>query len=60
MLYRPAEDTSEERDLAAQNPGKVAELLALHEAWAKRHFPNRTPHVKARPLGQFPRTKVDP
>lgn len=60
MLYRPADDISEQHDLAAQNPAKVAELLALHEAWAKRHFPNRTPHVKARPLGQFPRTAVDP
>ena len=60
MLFRPAEDAGEEKDLAAQNPQKVAELLALHEAWAKRHFPNRTPHVKARPLGLFPRTRSDP
>ena len=59
MLFRPAEDISEERDLAAQHPGKVAELLALHEAWAKRHYPNRVPHVKARP-GLFPKTRADP
>jgi hypothetical protein len=60
MLFRPAEDISEERDLAAQHPEKVAELTALHEAWAKRHFPKRIPHVNARPLGLFPRTRSDP
>lgn len=60
MLFRPAEDISEERDLAAQHPEKVAELLALHEAWARRHFPNRIPHVKARPIGLFPPTRSDP
>jgi arylsulfatase A-like enzyme len=60
MLFRPAEDISEERDLAAQHPEKVAELTALHEAWAKRHFPNRIPHVNARPLGLFPKTRSDP
>jgi arylsulfatase A-like enzyme len=60
MLFRPAEDISEERDLAAQHPEKVSELLALHEAWAKRHFPKRIPHVNARPLGLFPRTRSDP
>jgi arylsulfatase A-like enzyme len=60
QLYRPADDIGEEKDLAAQNPQKVAELMALHDAWAKRHFPNRTPHVKARPLGLFPKTRNDP
>jgi arylsulfatase A-like enzyme len=60
MLFRPAEDISEERDLAAQHPEKVAELVALHEAWAQRHFPKRIPHVKARPLGLFPKTRTDP
>lgn len=60
MLFRPAEDISEEQDLAAQNPQKVAELVARHEAWAKRNFPNRTPPVKARPLGLFPKTRSDP
>jgi arylsulfatase A-like enzyme len=60
MLFRPAEDIGEERDLAAQHPEKVAELLALHEAWAKRNFPNRIPHLKARPIGLFPRTRSDP
>ena len=60
MLFRPAQDTGEEHDLAAQHPEKVADLLALHEAWAKRHYPNRIPHVKTRPLGLFPRTRSDP
>lgn len=60
MLFRPAEDPGEERDLAGEHPQKVQELLALHEAWAKRHFPNRTPHTKTRPLGLFPATRLDP
>jgi hypothetical protein len=60
MLFRPAEDVSEEHDLASKHPDKVREMLALHEAWAKRHFPNRTPHVKQRPLGLFPKTRADP
>jgi arylsulfatase A-like enzyme len=60
MLFRPQQDPGEEHDLAAQHPEKVAELLALHEAWAKRHFPNRIPHVKTRPLSLFPRTRSDP
>jgi arylsulfatase A-like enzyme len=60
MLFRPAEDKSEEHDLAAQQPEKVAELLALHEAWAKRYFPNRIPHVTARPFALFPKTRSDP
>jgi len=60
MLFRPAEDISEEHDLAEKYPEKVADLMALHEAWAKRHFPNRIPHVKARPFGLFPKTRADP
>ncbi len=39
-LYRVAEDTSEQNDLAAQQPAKVAELLALHEGWKQRYYPN--------------------
>lgn len=60
MLFRPADDISEEHDIAAEHPEKVAELLALHEAWAKRYFPHRIPHVKARPFNLFPRTRADP
>lgn len=60
QLFRPAEDIGEQHDLAAKHPEKVAQLLALHEAWAKRHFPNRTPHVTKRPLGLFPKTAIDP
>jgi arylsulfatase A-like enzyme len=60
MLFRVADDISEEHDLAGKNPEKVTELLALHEAWAKRHYPNRVPHAKARPGGLFPKTRSDP
>jgi arylsulfatase A-like enzyme len=60
MLYRVADDISEEHDLAAQYPDKVAELLALHEEWAKRYFPNRIPHVKQRSYYTFPKTPTDP
>jgi hypothetical protein len=55
-----ADDISEEHDLAAQYPDKVAELLALHEEWAKRYFPNRIPHVKQRSYYTFPKTPTDP
>ena len=60
MLFRPAEDISEEHDLAAKHPEKVSELLALHEEWARKYYPNRIAHVKARPLGLFPKTRADP
>ena len=59
-LFRPAQDPSEERDLAAQHPDKLAELRAKHETWAKQYFPHRTPHVKTRPTGLFPKTRSDP
>jgi arylsulfatase len=35
-LYNISRDRTEQHDLAAKNPGKVAELLALYDAWAKR------------------------
>ena len=60
MLFRVADDIGEEHDLAAQYPEKVTELLALHEAWAKAHFPNRIPHAKTRSFGLFPKTRADP
>ncbi len=59
-LYRPAEDIGEDRNLAAQNPTKVAELTAQHEAWRKRHYPNPVPPVAKRTLGNFPITAQDP
>ena len=33
MLFDLQSDVGERRDLAAQEPGKVAELLAAIEAW---------------------------
>lgn len=59
-LYRPAEDIGEDRDLAAQHPAKVAELLALHEAWKARHYPNAVPRLTARARHAFPPTAQDP
>ena len=32
-LYDLSRDVGEDRDLAAEEPERVAELLALHEAW---------------------------
>ncbi len=58
-LYQPALDISEERDLATQNPEKVAELLALHLQWKARHFPNPIPRTTTR-SGLFPKTPSDP
>ncbi len=60
MLFRPAEDISEAHDLAAQYPEKVAELLALHEQWRTRYYPNAVPREKKRPLSLIPRTRDDP
>ncbi len=59
-LYRLADDMGEDRDLAAQHPEKVAELLALHAKWKAKYYPNPVPPVKVRPLGQFPKTAQDP
>jgi len=35
-LYNLAEDRTEQRNLAASHPAKVAEMSALYDAWAKR------------------------
>ena len=59
-LYRPAEDPAEAHDLASQHPEKVAELLAAHEQWAKRHYPNRLAHETVRSSYFFPSTAEDP
>jgi arylsulfatase A-like enzyme/lysophospholipase L1-like esterase len=34
MLFNLADDIGERRDLAAENPGKLAELRKLYEAWS--------------------------
>lgn len=59
-LYRPAEDIGEDHDLSAKNPGKVAELTALHVTWRQRHYPNAVPPVTKRTPLQFPITAQDP
>ena len=60
LLYRPAEDIGEARDLAARHPRKVAELLALHEQWKSRHYPNPVPRQTKRSSYIFPQTAQDP
>jgi arylsulfatase A-like enzyme len=59
-LYRPAEDVGENRDLAAQYPEKVAELLSLHEQWKSRYYPNPVPREMKRSSYMFPKTSQDP
>jgi len=59
-LYRYAEDIGEDHDVSAQNPEKVAELVALHAAWKARYYPNAVPPVAKRTLGNFPITPQDP
>lgn len=54
FLYRIAEDPGEQRDLAAQHPERVAELLALHEAWKARHYPNPIPRTLKKSTYAFP------
>ena len=60
LLYRPADDVGEDHDLAARHPEKVKELLALHEAWQARYYPNPVPRQKNRSTYMFPRTAQDP
>jgi arylsulfatase A-like enzyme len=60
FLYRPAEDPGEDRDLAAQYPDKVKELLALHDAWRARYYPEPVPRQLKRSSYMFPATPQDP
>jgi arylsulfatase A-like enzyme len=60
LLYRPAEDVGEDHDLAAQHPAKVAELLALHEQWKARDYPNPVARELKRSGYSFPTTAKDP
>jgi arylsulfatase A-like enzyme len=60
QLFRPADDPGEDRDLAAQHPEKVTELLALHEQWKKRYYPNPVPREMKRSTYTFPKTTQDP
>jgi arylsulfatase A len=60
QLYRPIEDIGEDRDLAAQYPEKVAELLALHEQWKTRYYPDPVPREMKRSSYSFPKTPKDP
>jgi arylsulfatase A-like enzyme len=53
-LYRIEEDIGESHDLAARHPQKVAELMALHDAWKARHYPNPIPRVTRRSTYAFP------
>ena len=59
-LYRPLEDIGENRNLAAENPQKVAELEALHTAWKTKYYPKPVAPMAKRPLTQFPITAQDP
>jgi arylsulfatase A-like enzyme len=60
LLYRLSEDPGEDRDLAARHPEKAAELLALHERWKARHYPNAIPRELKRSSYTFPATTQDP
>jgi arylsulfatase A-like enzyme len=60
LLYRPSEDVGEERDLAAQHPEKVTELLAQHEQWKARYYPKPVPRELKRASYTFPKTPQDP
>lgn len=53
-LYRVEQDIGESNDLAAQHPEKVAELMALHEQWKARHYPNAIPRAKIKSTYAFP------
>ena len=53
-LYNIAADMREEHDLADNNPKVVAELMAAHESWIKRFYPNRISHTMERSEYIFP------
>lgn len=59
FLYRIEEDPGEHRDLAAQHPDKVAELLALHDRWKARHYPNPISRALTRSSYAFPELPAD-
>lgn len=42
-LYRIADDPGENENLASRHPEKIRELMALHEQWKQRHYPNPLP-----------------
>lgn len=56
-LYRVAEDIGESNDLAARHPDKVAELLAMHETWKAKHYPNPIPRETKRSTYAFPEAR---
>jgi arylsulfatase A-like enzyme len=60
LLYRPADDPGEQRDLAAQYPEKVTELMGLHDRWKARYYPNPVPRERTRSTYMFPETAQDP
>lgn len=55
MLYRIEDDIAEEHNLASQHTDKVGELLALHDAWKARHYPNPVPRSMTRSTYAFPK-----
>ncbi|HEU5081065.1 MAG TPA: sulfatase [Opitutaceae bacterium] len=54
QLYRIEEDIGENHDLAAQNPDKVRELMALHAEWKARYYPNPIPRELTLSRYMFP------
>ncbi|MDO8540602.1 MAG: sulfatase-like hydrolase/transferase [Opitutaceae bacterium] len=54
FLYRWLEDTGENNDLAEKNPALVQELMALHDQWKARNYPNPVPRVTAHSAYLFP------
>jgi arylsulfatase A-like enzyme len=53
-LYRIADDPSESQNLASQYPDKTRELMALHEQWKERHYPNPIPRELKLSRYRFP------
>lgn len=60
LLYRPAEDVGEQHDLAAAHPERAAAMLALHERWKARYYPNPVPRQTTRGNYFFPSVPSDP
>ena len=51
MLFRIAEDPNEAKDLSAENPRVVRDLIAKLETWRSVHPANGLRHSDAAPAG---------
>ena len=54
FLYRLENDIGEKNDISEKHPEVVKELMALHETWKARHYPNPIPRATSLSSYMFP------